>query len=56
MGRSQYRTRAVAFRLVSLISFMRVLKILKTSVQKLEEAVAFQVLAATYETPQSYKP
>jgi hypothetical protein len=51
MGHSQYRTRVVAFWLVSLSSFMRVLKILKTSVQKLEEAVASHVLLATYETP-----
>jgi len=47
MGHNQYRTRGVAFLLVSLFSFMRVLKILKTSVQKLEAALASQVLVAT---------
>jgi len=56
MGHSQYCTWIVAFLLVSLFNFMKVLKILKTCVQKLEKAVAFQILVAAYETPQSYKP
>jgi hypothetical protein len=56
MGHSQYCTWIVAFLLVSLFNFMKVLKILKTCVQKLEEVVAFQILVAAYETPQSYKP